>query len=80
PAVAVGFQPYRAVHARGGAVRETLFFVAPSSSARVAGYQLKDKAALLRSLCAEVQRLKAGRGMDTAGMQVVPLPAVVPGV
>ncbi|EKM60325.1 uncharacterized protein PHACADRAFT_203552 [Phanerochaete carnosa HHB-10118-sp] len=76
PKFANGFQPYKVVHAPGSIVRETLFFIMPSTSARVTGYQLQDKANILRTLYDEVQRMKAGEGMDTCNMRVIGLPAV----
>jgi thymine-DNA glycosylase len=35
-----GFQPFKAVHPNSSPVKETLFFIMPSSSARVIGYQV----------------------------------------
>ena len=36
-----GFQPFKVVHPASTHVKETLFFVMPSSSARVTGYQVR---------------------------------------
>ena len=36
----IGFQPYKVVHPAGSMIKETLFFIMPSSSARVIGYQV----------------------------------------
>jgi thymine-DNA glycosylase len=35
-----GFQPFKAIHPNSSPVKETLFFVMPSSSGRVTGYQV----------------------------------------
>ena len=88
PAFAIGFQPYKVVHPPHSVVHETLFYIMPSSSARVTGYQVRlllppgrarvlsaiqlgDKAKILRTLYEEVQKAKAGSGMDTRDMQVI---------
>ncbi|GJE89220.1 mismatch-specific DNA-glycosylase [Phanerochaete sordida] len=74
PKVEIGFAPYKVVHAPDAPVRETLFFVMPSTSARVTGYQLADKAKILRTLHDEVGRMRRGEGLDTGAMQVIAVP------
>ncbi|KAH9830082.1 uracil-DNA glycosylase-like protein [Rhodofomes roseus] len=61
-------QPYKVVHPvqDGHEVRETLFFVLPSSSARV----MKDKTELFALLKQRLQEVKHGR-VDTSSMTVV---------
>ncbi|KAI0344298.1 DNA glycosylase [Trametopsis cervina] len=62
-----GIQPLKIVHASkmsGSSIpspSETLIFIMPSTSARVAGYQLADKVRIVRMLYELVQRLKTTR-------------------
>ncbi|TFY80703.1 hypothetical protein EWM64_g3308 [Hericium alpestre] len=69
-----GLQPLKVVHdaAEDGAVRETLFFVVPSSSPRVVSHQLDDKVELFALLKEQVDQAKRGV-LDTSYMSVVPL-------
>jgi len=70
-----GLQPYKIVHAVNGQgstsnVRETLFFVSPSSSGRVVSHQLPDKVRLFEQLRDNVQAYKDGK-LDTSAMTPV---------
>lgn len=69
-------QPYKVVHpVQGGQdVRETLFFVLPSSSARVVAYQKDDKTVLFTLLKQRLQEIKEG-SINTSAMTVIPTPA-----
>ncbi|KZT66634.1 DNA glycosylase [Daedalea quercina L-15889] len=69
-------QQYKVVHQLqdGHEVSETLFFVLPSSSARVAAYQKEDKIKLFALLKRRLHEVKA-RSMNTSSMAVVPTPA-----
>ncbi|KZT07920.1 DNA glycosylase [Laetiporus sulphureus 93-53] len=64
-------QPYKVVHPDGVSVHETLFFVLPSTSARVTTYQLADKTELFRTLKRRLEEVKSG-AFDTSRMAVIP--------
>ncbi|PSR74189.1 hypothetical protein PHLCEN_2v10037 [Hermanssonia centrifuga] len=55
-------------------VEETLFFVVPSTSGLVRGYQLPDKIKIFTHLQEELASLKSG-ALDTSRMTVFPIPA-----
>ncbi|KIJ27341.1 hypothetical protein M422DRAFT_271485, partial [Sphaerobolus stellatus SS14] len=57
--------------------KETLFFVSPSSSARVVSHQLQDKAKILAELGADLAKVKA-KAMDTSQMAVIPIDSWMP--
>lgn len=72
-----GLQPYKAVHPSAdrdeiSTVRETLFFVVPSTSGRVVSHQLPDKVRLFTTLHDVVDQMKSG-ALDTDSMAVVEL-------
>jgi len=78
----VGLQPYKLVHdfepsnAEAGqmsSVRETYFFVVPSTSGRVVSHQLPDKAKLFTSLKTAVENYKSSR-IDSSQMASITLP------
>lgn len=48
--IQMGFQPYKTVHPAGSVVEETLFYIMPSSSARVIGYQVRHSSVPILSL------------------------------
>jgi len=75
PTFQYDIQQYKVVHpeAAGVTVRETLFFVVPSTSGRVTSHQLPQKKALFALLKQHVDELRHGR-LDTSSMTVVPLP------
>jgi len=61
-------QPYKLVYnAADGRVNETLFFVMPSTSARVTQYQMEDKVKIFSTLYRRVKQLKAME-LDTSAM------------
>jgi len=73
---AYDLQPYKLVYSEGilkGRSRETLFFVVPSTSARVVGYTLKAKAAMFTLLRSRLDEVKAGT-IDTTLMTPIPFP------
>lgn len=69
-------QRYKVVHSAesGGTVRETLFFVLPSTSGRVVSHQLNDKVELCKVLKQRLEDLKAGM-FDSTLLSVIPVPA-----
>ncbi|PCH44660.1 DNA glycosylase [Wolfiporia cocos MD-104 SS10] len=78
-------QPYKVVHAvdggppppwhaEGARVRETLFFVIPSTSGRVVSHQLTDKIQLCILLKKRLEEAKEGT-LDTSKMRIVPVPS-----
>ncbi|KAI0731784.1 DNA glycosylase [Fomitopsis betulina] len=68
-------QPFKVVHLAqdGREASETLFFVLPSSSARVVAFQMKDKTKLFALLKLRLGEIKE-RSMDTSSMTIVPTP------
>ncbi|KII91382.1 hypothetical protein PLICRDRAFT_505997 [Plicaturopsis crispa FD-325 SS-3] len=69
----LGLQPYKMVHTTNDAtmsVRETLFFVVPSTSGRVQRYQLPQKVEFFASLKASLEDAKSAT-LDTSYMTVV---------
>ncbi|KAH9954776.1 uracil-DNA glycosylase-like protein [Russula dissimulans] len=72
---AYGLQPYKALHdvvPENASVRETLFYVFPSTSGRVVSHQLKDKVKLFKTLKQNLEPIKAGN-IDTSTMSPVRL-------
>lgn len=67
-------QPYKVVHPVGGTVRETLFFVSPSSSGLVTSHQLPQKTALFTILKQRVDEAKRG-AIDTDSMSNLSTPS-----
>ncbi|KAI0312599.1 uracil-DNA glycosylase-like protein [Amylostereum chailletii] len=64
-----GLQPHKLVHDTG-CVSETLFFVVPSTSARVVSHQLDDKVKLFTLLKTILESVKANT-LDTASFAIV---------
>ncbi|OCH86011.1 DNA glycosylase [Obba rivulosa] len=74
PDFAYGIQPYKIVHrVKETSVKETLFFVMPSTSGRVVSHQLPQKTALMKTLGERVEDLKQGT-FNTASMTVIAVP------
>jgi len=77
----VGLQPYKLVYDvepseqidQNSSVRETLFFVVPSTSGRVVSHQLQDKVELFADLNATVENYKQHK-IDSTKMAAIPLP------
>jgi len=72
---AYGLQPYKALHdvvPKNASVRETLFYVFPSTSGRVVSHQLTDKVELFKTLKQNLEPIKAGN-IDTSAMRPVRL-------
>ncbi|CCL98052.1 uncharacterized protein FIBRA_00046 [Fibroporia radiculosa] len=69
-----GIQPYKVVHPDNDnfTIRETLFFVLPSTSGRVVRYQLADKIAMCANLKQRLEALTAG-SYSTTAMTVIPV-------
>lgn len=69
-------QPYKLVYKEAeGRVSETLFFVVPSTSARVAQYQIKDKVKIFSRLHRRVEELRTME-LDTSLMLTIHAEAI----
>ncbi|TCD64990.1 hypothetical protein EIP91_003356 [Steccherinum ochraceum] len=69
-------QPFKVVHSESDhAVKESLFFVMPSTSGRVVSHQLPDKVKLFSTLRDRVGEVRDG-SVDTSDMAVISLPAL----
>ncbi|KAI0062782.1 DNA glycosylase [Artomyces pyxidatus] len=76
PEFVYGVQPYKVVHdvkPDASNVRETLFFVVPSTSGRVVSHQLPDKVKLFTALKEVSEDVKRG-AYDTLSMAIVNVP------